>query len=658
MRSLTVGILACLLIAAPVATAGFDLSNPLSAIEPKTEAALETAEQLLALEVPELLPDAAQDLLAGSGGDDEGGTGGPEPTSMGQAIVAFQTGFFPGVQPGDELAGFRVLTVFPEYGFLVVQAADVRDVRDAMRDLSGLVYVEDDLPLSASVTPNDTRYSSQYGPPQMKVNDAWGMAPGYGSSSIKVAVVDTGIYRTHEDFTPASRFLAGKDYIDGDTDPADDCGHGTHVTGTVAATTNNAKGVAGMSQATIIPVRVLQAVGGLLNVQCTGSTSNVAAGMQWAADQGARVISMSIGGGASTTLANAVTYSWNKGSILVAAAGNDGASNSIDYPGAYPNVVAVGATTSTKAKASFSDMGPQLDIMAPGDTIWSTTYSSTTSYGTMSGTSMATPHVSGVLALALSCAPATTNSQAVNALLATAENLGAAGRDDTYGWGLARADLLVQNLCGGGGGNLAPTASFTHSEAGLATSVNGAGSSDADGSIVSYAWTFGDGATATGVSASRTYAAAGTYTVTLTVTDNGGATGVASQSVTVTTGGGGDPDPGTPNLASGVQVTTTNGAVGTWKYWKIQVPAGKSSLSVVLDGPNCTNFGLTCQVDLDLYTRQGAKPTSATYACSPQESDADETCTHASPAADWWYVGVYVYGGSASQTYKLKATYT
>src|SRR5688572_28036109 len=100
----------------------------------------------------------------------------------------------------------------------------------------------------------------------------------------------------------------------------------------------------------------------------------------------------------------------------MAAAGNDGSANSIDYPGTYGNVVAVGATTATKAKASFSDMGPQLDVVAPGDAIWSTAYYSTTSYGTMSGTSMATPHVAGVLALALSCAPSASNAQAVSAL--------------------------------------------------------------------------------------------------------------------------------------------------------------------------------------------------------------------------------------------------
>jgi serine protease len=583
------------------------------------------------------------------------GPSGPEPSSSGQVIVGFAVGGLPPVQPGEAFHGFEVLKAVENGAFLVVRSDDVGAVRDAVAGETGLVYVEDDLPMKALVTPNDPRVSSQYGVPQTHVDAAWSLAPGYGSSSIKVAILDTGMYRAHEDFTPASRFLTGYDYVQGDSNTDDDCGHGTHVTGTVAAATNNGKGVAGMSQATILPLRVLSAVGGLLNVECTGSTSTVAQAIRDAADQGARVISMSIGGGASTTLQSAVDYAWSRGAILVAAAGNDGASNSIDYPGAYDHVVAVGATTSTKARASFSDMGPQLDVMAPGDTIWSTTFSSTTSYGTMSGTSMATPHVSGILALALSCAPSTTNAQAVAALTSTAEDLGAAGFDTTYGYGLVRADRLVQNLCGGGGGNAAPTACFSHSETNLATSVNGGCSSDSDGSVASWSWNWGDGSAAgSGSSASHTYAAAGTYTVTLTVTDNGGATGGTSQSVTVASGGGGgDPDPSTPNLSNGVSQGVAV-STGSNAYYKIQVPSGSSQLKVEMTGPSCGL--LSCSVDADLYTRFAARPTDSAYDCRPFTTGNAETCTHASPATGWWYVRVNGYSGSG--TVSIKATIT
>lgn len=647
-------VLACLLMAMPAAAAQADPpAADLDALLQLTEAGPDKTDHLVDTlfgQVDPLVP--FLDPLAPPQEPSAA-----EPTSMGQAIAAFAPGFLPAVVPGDLLRGFEVEKVVPGGDFLVVFAEDLGAVRRAFVDLPGVLYVEDDLPLSTRLTPNDPRLSSQYGPGQMKVPDAWGMAPGYGSSAIKVAVLDTGLLRTHEDFTPASRFLTGYNYVNGNANPNDDCGHGTHVIGTVAATTNNGKGVSGMSQATILPMRVLSAVGGIFSVQCTGSTSTVAQAIRDSADQGARVISMSIGGGASTTLESAVNYAWGKGSILVAAAGNDGASNSIDYPGAYANVVAVGATTSTRAKASFSDMGPQLDVVAPGDTIWSTTYSSATSYGTMSGTSMATPHVAGVLALALSCAPTATNAQAVSALTSTAEDLGAAGFDNSFGFGLARADRLVQALCGGGGppGNVNPTACFTHSETNLQTTANGSCSTDADGSIASYSWSWGDAtANGAGASASHTYAAAGTYTVTLTVTDNAGGTASTSQSVTVTSGGGGgDPDPSTPNLSNGVSQSVSI-AANQEKFYKIQVPAGKSQLQVVMTGPACSV--LTCAVDADLYTKLGAKPTDAVYDCRPFTQGNAETCTHSSPAAGYWYVRVDGYSGSG--TVSIKATYS
>lgn len=208
--------------------------------------------------------------------------------------------------------------------------------------------------------------------------------------------------------------------------------------------------MAGVSQATILPMKVLSPIGLVVNVTCSGSTSDIAEAIVDAADQGAGVISMSLGGGGSTTLRNAVDHAWNKGVLVVAAAGNDGGNNSIDFPAAYDNAIAVGALDSNKSRASYSDGGPQLDIAAPGSSVLSTYNSSNTSYSSLSGTSMATPHVAGVLALARGCAPAgTTATQIRNALYSTAEDLGTAGRDDVYGHGLARADRLVAALCDG-----------------------------------------------------------------------------------------------------------------------------------------------------------------------------------------------------------------
>lgn len=116
-----------------------------------------------------------------------------------------------------------------------------------------------------------------------------------------------------------------------------------------------------------------------------------------------------------------------------------------------------------------------------------------------------------------------------------------------------------------------------------------------------------------------------------------------------------DPDPGTPNLTNGVATSDTNGAKGTWKYYKIQVPAGKSSLKVELVGPSCGL--LSCDPDLDLYVRKGAKPTLSAYNCRVYTSSSSGTCTISSPAADYWYVGVHVYSGTATKSYTVKATY-
>jgi PKD repeat protein len=204
--------------------------------------------------------------------------------------------------------------------------------------------------------------------------------------------------------------------------------------------------------------------------------------------------------------------------------------------------------------------------------------------------------------------------------------------------------------------NQNPTACFTHSETGLTTSVNGSCSSDPDGSISSWSWNWGDGSAAgNGSSASHTYATAGTYTVALTVTDNGGATGTTNQSVSVTST---DPDPSTPNLTNGVATQATSSATsGSWQYYKIQVPTGKSSLVVNLTSSQSCGL-LGCNPDLDLYVRNGAKPTTSTYNGAGTGSTSTETVTISNPGAAYWYVGVYVYSGNRSLAYSIKATYS
>jgi PKD repeat protein len=203
-------------------------------------------------------------------------------------------------------------------------------------------------------------------------------------------------------------------------------------------------------------------------------------------------------------------------------------------------------------------------------------------YDSYNGTSMATPHVAGVAALVWSHAPDAGAVAIRQALQATAIDLGAAGRDNSFGHGLVQAAAAVDALTGGGGGggggggsgNTAPTASFTFQCTDLACSFDASGSSDSDGSISSYAWSFGDGSSASGVTANHSYSADGTYTVTLTVTDNAGATGTASENVNVSAPSAG----GITLSASGYKVKGVQTADLTWSG------AGSANVDIRRDG--------------------------------------------------------------------------
>jgi subtilisin family serine protease len=291
-------------------------------------------------------------------------------------------------------------------------------------------------------TPNDPRFAALYGlnntgqtggsvDADIDAPEGWdvaGMGAFPATGGAKVGIVDTGILSTHED-------LAGKAVDCGEsvggaisvgTCP-DDNGHGTHVAGTIAGIANNARGIAGVAFNS--PLSICKALSGPLG---QGTAADVASCITWLADRGARVISMSLGGGATTTLQNAVLYAAQRDAVLVAAAGNDGDST-LNYPAAYDEVVSVAATDSRDLRASFSNENADVEIAAPGVAVLSTYNNG--GYRALSGTSMATPHVAGVTAVIRTRNPTFTAAQARSKLDASVDDEGAAGRDTAYGFG-------------------------------------------------------------------------------------------------------------------------------------------------------------------------------------------------------------------------------
>jgi thermitase len=275
-------------------------------------------------------------------------------------------------------------------GFDVVKVED-KSVEQAVQEYEknpDVEYAEPNYIYTIQWTPNDPDFSSrQWGPQKVQAPEAWDVTRG--SSSTRIAIVDTGVQYDHPDL--AGKVVRGYDFVDDDSDPYDGNGHGTHCAGIAAAVTDNGRGIAGMApNATIYAVRVLDDNG-------SGTLDDVANGIIHAADSGADVISLSLGASVgATTLKNAVDYAWSRGVVVVAAAGNSGTSLP-SYPAYYSNAIAVAATDRNDNKAYFSNYGSWVDVAAPGVDIYSTYTGS--SYASLSGTSMATPHVAGLAGL-------------------------------------------------------------------------------------------------------------------------------------------------------------------------------------------------------------------------------------------------------------------
>lgn len=335
-----------------------------------------------------------------------------------------------------EARGGEVVHEDPTLGFVAVSmvASDLADALGAVAAIRDVTEVAEDIVLTTTFTPNDAGYGLQWGPPAIGVPEAWDT--GRGSHALTVGIIDTGINYTHSDIAP-NYCRHGPNFITPHQPPRDDHGHGTHVAGTVAAKIDNTIGVAGMADACLVSIKTQGSNG-------SGFSSHVASGMRWAADNDVDVVNMSIGAdGSNFLLEDAAAYAWNRGVLLVAAAGNDFCTN-VDTPAAIPEVVAVAALANSNSAASYSDCGPEVELAGPGSTIFSTDISG--GYSTKSGTSMASPHVAGVAALVWDRDTSLTNAQVRCLLDDTADDLGASGRDQRYGWGRVDADGAVGRL--------------------------------------------------------------------------------------------------------------------------------------------------------------------------------------------------------------------
>jgi len=330
--------------------------------------------------------------------------------------------------------GAREIGRIAQIGVRIMQVPENAEARviAALSRNPNFEFAEPDYIANIILTPNDPYYASyQWHLPKVAAPAAWNTTTG--STGVTVAVVDSGVQANHPDL--AGRVLAGYDFANNDADPSDDNGHGTAVAGVAAAKGNDGIGTAGAAwNVAILPVKTMSSSG-------SGSYSAIASGINYSADNGAKIINLSLGGTASsTTLQSAVSYAWNKGSVLIAAAGNNGTSTTV-YPAAYPNVVAVSATTVSDTLASFSSYGSFVDLSAPGQDITAPWINS--GYVTISGTSFSSPLTAGVAALALSRNPALSNAQIASLLTSNTDDLGAAGYDIFFGAGRLNAAKVV-----------------------------------------------------------------------------------------------------------------------------------------------------------------------------------------------------------------------
>lgn len=305
-----------------------------------------------------------------------------------------------------------------------VQAGDRDKIISELSKNPNVEYAEPNYIGHLLFIPNDPKYSTEWDLPLVQSPGGWDITQG--SSSVIVAFIDSGVNSAHEDLV--GKIVTGFDVYNNNTNTTDNNGHGTFVAGRISATHNNSKGIASLGGNTRI-----MSVKDTIDSTDTYSSFYLAHGIIWAADNGAKVISISQGADyPSISIQNAIDYAWGKGIIIVAAAGNNSGC-CIIYPAAGNHVIAVGSLNSSGKKASASSIGLELDVMAGGAGVTSTTRNG--SYGTGNGTSFSAPQVAALAALILSVKPDLNPAQITDIIIQTADDMDTAGFDTNTGWG-------------------------------------------------------------------------------------------------------------------------------------------------------------------------------------------------------------------------------
>jgi thermitase len=368
----------------------------------------------------------------------------------GRVLVKFRSGIMPdharqiiaalGTREIDEIAGIGVHVLELPYQASENAFADTFHMRPEVE----FAELDRILPLQQMV-PNDPLYDNpnSWSLPKINAPEAW--AINTGSSDIVVAILDTGVDASHPELAP--KIVPGWNIYDNNADTSDIYGHGTAVAGTAAASSNNSVGVASVAWGCrIMPVRISDSSG-------YGSYSNIASGLNWAADHGARVANISYDVSGSRTVSSAAKYFQAKGGVVASAAGNQGISSST---GDDPYILTVGATDSSDSLFSWSNRGNNLDLVAPGN-VYTTLPGGL--YGVGGGTSFASPIVAGAAALVLSVNPNLTPGQVQDILKQGADDLGLAGWDSNFGSGRINVGhALSLALVAGGGVDTTPPA--------------------------------------------------------------------------------------------------------------------------------------------------------------------------------------------------------